>query len=651
MASVWPSRRIFNIPESANIKPGNRSIQFSELMKKLISLAIFSALACTIAYSQTPAGSAPQAAPSGSPTPARAQQSPRGQQRAPATFDLSEYGVTFQIEPRLVIMMAALEAAGFDPVAAGAEPSAFRAQVRKDLADMDPDLRSRLHTFYERNKLPAPATAADQAARYVSLAFALGPPPTLEAPPRSEELPGSLLEVLDFAPLVKEFYRRTNIEANLPVYTSRYQAEGDRLRQPTAEMVRQVLSYLHTRPITTSLERVVVRSPTTPKKNAPKNYATREHARRFFIVPDLLGASGAINFRVIGEEYYAVLPQGTDPASSELRRAYLQYVIDPLVLRFNREIAARRDQIKLIISEREKAGATVSPDVFLVVSRSMVAAADARYEEARKLEALDREARAKLALAKDDPARQAITKELRESKLRLEDEIVARLADDYERGAILDFYFADQLKGIESSGFDVAGFFTDMVASFDPVREARRLEDNAGARQRALAARQARLSARQAELETPVYSDADAAKAAQLVKKLGEIEQIMRAKDYKNAEARLKDLLRDYSREPRIFFALAQTASLAAADATDEEVQADRLRRALGNYRLALEASSPETDRALISRAHEAMGRIHAFLDNTGEAAKEFDEAIKLGEVPGGAYKDAVAGRKKLPPQ
>ena len=546
-------------------------------------------------------------------------------------------------------MMAALEAAGFDPVAAGAEPSAFRAQVRRDLADMDPDLRSRLHTFYERNKLPVPATAADQAARYVSLAFALGPPPTLEAPPRSEELPTSLLEVLDFAPLVKEFYRRTNIEANLPVYTRAYQTEGDRLRQPTAEMVREVLSYLHTRPITTSLERVVVRSPTTPKKNAPKNYATREHARRFFIVPDLLGASGAINFRVIGEEYYAVLPQGTDPASSELRRAYLQYIIDPLVLRFNREIAARRDQIKLIISEREKAGAAVSPDVFLAVSRSMVAAADARYEEARKLGALDREARAKLAGAKDDSARQAITKELRESKLRLDDEIIARLADDYERGAILAFFFADQLKGIESSGFDVSGFFTDMIASFDPVREGRRLEDNAGARQRALAARQARLSARQAELETPIYSDADVAKAAQLVKKLGEIEQILRAKDYNNAEARLKDLLRDYSREPRIFFALAQTASLAAADATDEEVQADRLRRALGNYRLAVEAASPETDRALISRAHEAMGRIHAFLDNTGEAAKEFDEAIKIGEVPGGAYKDAVAGRKKLP--
>ena len=625
-------------------------------MKKIISATVFTVLTFAVAYSQTSAGStAPPRRNSGSPSPAASPQTrqpsavQQSQQRQPAAFDLAEYGVSFQTEPRLIIMMAALEAAGFDPVPAGAEPSVFRAQVRKDLADLDPDLRRRLQAFYERNKLPAPATAADQAARYVSLAFALGPPPTLEAPARSEDLPTSLLEVLDFAPLVKEFYRRSKTEENLVSYTRAYQAEGDRLRTPTAEMLRTLLSYLHTRPIAVSLERVLVKSPTA-KKNAPRTYTTREHARHFFIVADLLGAPGAINFRVIGDEYYAVLPEGTDPASSELRRGYLQFIVDPLVLRFNREIAARRDQVKLILAEREKAGAAVSPDVFLAVSRSLVAAADARYEELRKLERLNRVARVKIAAAKDDASRRAIAKALQADATAVEDETVARLADDYERGAVLDFYFADQLKGIESSGFDVAGFLADMIASFDPARESQRLTETKEIRQRALAARQARLSTRQAELETPLYSDADTAKAALLAKKLGEIEQTLRLKDYNNAELRLKDLLREYSREPRIFFALAQTASLAAADATDEDVQAERLKRALGNYRLALEASSPETDRALISRAHEAMGRIYAFLDNTGEAAREFDEAIKIGDVPGGAYKDAIEGKKKLTP-
>ncbi len=648
MASVWAAYCIFKLPGPPQ-KPNRvkQLINNSELMKQTILLTSLLLFSQAFLYSQTtprPAV-ASQARPAASPTPVRIPE------RQAMAFDLSEYGVRFQTEPRLIIMMAALEAAGFDAVPANSEPSAFRAQVRKDLASLDPDLRNRLRTFFERNKLPAPATAADQTARYVSLAFALGPPPMFEAPPRSDDLPSGLLEVLDFAPLLTEFYRRANIQENLPGYTRAYQVESDRLRQPTAAMVRDVLSYLHTRPITVSLERVAVRPQTTPKKNAPKSYTTREHERHFSIVTDLLAAPGTINFRVISDEYYVVVPQGTDPASSELRRGYLQYVIDPLVLRFNREIAARRDQLKSIITEREKAGATISPDVFLAVSRSLVAAADARYEEKRRLDILQQSARARITAAKEASEKQAIAKELATNSKAVEDETVARLADDYERGAILAFFFADQLKGTEDTGFDVAGFLADMIATFDPAREARRLTENAEVRQRALAARQARLSARNSEVVQPVYTEAEAARAAILVKKLGEIEQTLRLKDYNNAETSLRDLLKDYSREPRIFFALAQTASLAAADAIDEDVQSERLKRALGNYRLAVEASSPETDRALISRAHEAMGRIHAFLENGADAAREFDEVIRMGDVPGGAFKDAVEGRKKLPPK
>jgi hypothetical protein len=566
-----------------------------------------------------------------------------------ASFDLASYGVSFDVEPRLIIMMAALEAAGFEATPAGADPSVFRAQVRKDLANLDPDLRARLRTFYQRNKLPAPATPADQAARYISLALAFGPPPLLEAPERSEQLPGSLLEVLDFAPLVREFYRRSGIDEKLVAYTRAYQAEGDRLRQPTAEMVQSVLSYLHTRPITVSTERVVVKAPSTKKKNEQRTYTTREHERHFFIVPDLLGASGAVNFRVIADDYYAVVPEGTNPASSELRRAYLQYVIDPLVLKFNRQIADRREQVRQVLAEREKAGASVSPDVFLSVSRSLVAAADARFDESRKIERFTLDARARLANAKDDAVRQAIVKETQTATAAIQDETIARLADDYERGAVLAFFFAEQLKEIESSGFDIGNFFADMISSFDPARETNRLTEIAEARKRALAAREARVSARTAEIEPPVYSEVEASRAAALVKQLGEIEQILQLKDYATAEARLKELLKDYSREPRIFFALAQTSSVAAADATDEEVQAQRLQAALANYRLAVEAASPETDRALISRAHVAMGRIYAFLEKNVEAAKEFDEAIRIGEVAGGAYREALESKSKLP--
>src|SRR5499433_4496832 len=113
-------------------------------------------------------------------------------------FDLAQYGVTLQPDARLIVVMAALDAAGYDPTPQGRGPSAFRMLVRKDQAGIDPALRDRLREFFERHKLPAPATSADQAARYVSLAYVLAPPPTLDTPDRADDLPAGALEVLDF---------------------------------------------------------------------------------------------------------------------------------------------------------------------------------------------------------------------------------------------------------------------------------------------------------------------------------------------------------------------------------------------------------------------------------------------------------------------
>ncbi len=614
-----------------------------EPVKKYLLIVIAVIFSSGVAYSQT------KPAATGKPAPTPGPQTRPEQRDVP--FKLSDYGVGFQTDARLIVVMAALEASGFDPTPAGREPSVFRARVRKDQAELDPNLRERMRSYYEHHQLPGTATAADQAARYVSLAYVLGPPPALEAPERSEDLPAGVLEVLDFAPLVREFYRKSGIDERLASYLRAYQAEGDRLRTPAEEMVRSVLSYLHTRPITTAAERVLVKGPsaTKKKKNALQAYVLREHERHFYIVPDLLAAPGTTNLRVIADEYYAVVPEGTDPASSELRRAYFQYVIDPLMLRFNREIAARREPLRQLLKQRETEGESVTPDIFIATSRSLVAAADAHYNELVRLQRLSFVIRDKLGSAKDEASRAVINREAQAAASAIHDETIAQLAESYERGAVLAFFFEEQLKGIGASGFDIANFFPDMIASFDPAREARRPAEYAAARARALTARQERL-ARRTEIDPPVLDPAGSARSAALVKELSDIEQTLRQKDYNGAESRLKELIKTYPREPRIFFALAQTASVAAADATDERVQAQRLNNALTNYRFALEASVPETDHALICRAHESMGRIHAFLENAAEAVKEFDLAIRICDVGSAAHNDAIEGKKKLSP-
>jgi hypothetical protein len=604
----------------------------------MIKKAIFAILISVIA-------GAAQAQPGPSP---RAQ-TPVAQTQTATAFDLSEYGVSLRPDARLIIVMAALDAAGFDPTPAGKESGAFRLLVRKHQANLDPGLRERLKGFFDRNKLPEPATPADQAARYVSLAYALGAPPLLDAPERSDDLPSGILAVLDFAPLVREFYKKSGIDERLPSYMRAYQVEGDRLRQPAAEMVRSVLSYLHTRPILVTTERVKVKSP-EKKKSSTNTYSTRMHERRFYVVPDLMAAPGTINLRVIADDYYAIVPESTDPTSSELRRAFMQFVIDPLVLKFNKEIAAQRDQVKLLIEARAKEDGVVSPDVFVVISRSLVAAADSRYEESNRLAAVTYIQRRRLEQAKDQAARQAIAKEAEARRAAIADETTARLAEEYERGAVLDFFFAERLRDWQASGFDIANFFGEMITGFDPARESKRPTETSVARERALAARKAhpRYSVWLIDPASEGRETVDTSRNAALVKRLTEVEKLLQTRNYEEAETRLKVLVQENPGEPRLFFTMAQTASLWARDTTDDQLQSQRLNRALANYRLAVAAAMPESDKVLLSRAHEAMGRILAFLDNNAEAMKEFEAAIRIGDVTGGAYRDAIEGKRKL---
>lgn len=622
-------------------------------MKKLYLVIIALMFFGQIVYAQN------KPSPTPTPAPQRPATQPAQQQPLQVSVDLVEYGVQIKPEARLVVVMAALDAAGFDPTPKDEEPSVFRAQLRRDLANLDPDLRRRLNDFYKRNKLPVvngrEPTPAEQAARYVTLAYAIGSAPNFEEPTRSLDLPAGLLEVLDFAPLVREFYRKSGIDERMPSYLRAYQLEGDRLRRSTAATIYGIVSYLHTRPITTTIERIPVKAPagSKPKKDAQVRYEMREHDRRFTLVPDLLAAPGTINFRVIADEYFVIVPsceetkrycygRDNNPASPEVRRAYIQYVVDPIVVRFNRDISARRDQLKQLLDARTTAGANVSPDVFLMVGRSLVTAIDVRLDEAAKLDALSREASDKLAKTTDTARRAELVKELEAARTGVADEATAQLAESYENGATLSFYFAEQLRGVESSGFDFTSSLADMLASFDPAREMRRLEEASAARKRAILAREAR--AAEGANTTTISSLPNAA----LVKKLIEVESLLKMKNYTAAEERLLALLREFPGESRVFFALAETANLSARDATDEMVRDQRLNKAFTNYRNAVREATPDADRCMLVRAHEAMGRILEFLDQQDEAIKEFDAAIGINETTCGSYKDAVEAKKRL---
>ena len=602
-------------------------------------------------------------------------------QNQPPQFDLSNYGVRVEPDKRLIIVLASLEAAGLEtPLSSqGAE---FRQRLNADLEKLNPALRARMRVFveqyakrfaenykqrfsdkeqqenfsavFERYRRGALSEGEKKEflakydtfipaliAPFISMSYALSPVPDLSEPSRSLDLPDDLLEVLDFAPLVREFYRNSGIREKLDVYIKEYyQAEGDKMRPSAVQMVRDLLDYLHTRPQTTYIEKVKVAAQTAKnKKNTLKNTEPLVRERRFYIVPEMLAPQGTVNFRNISDDYFAIVPPATDLSNSETRRAFLQFVVDPLVLNNAKDIATLSTGVKALIEERRKENPNISPDIFLAVSRSLIAAIDAKETEYRKTQIATAQARRKIDVTNGVDEKRKVSAELETFKRNLKDETALQLSQAYENGAVLAFYFARQLDGLAESGFDIAGSLRDMILSLDTTKETGRLAEFAEARERAEKSREFRrnnVDSAPTIAENPV------------TKKLLGIEEIIKTKNYTEAEKQLRQLLNEVPGEsPRIYYTRGRVASLSAEGINDVEQRKKRLQEAQIFYSNVIRSATNQTDPALLSLSYVALGRIHEYFGESEYAIKIYEAAIRIGNV-GESYKEAEAARERL---
>jgi hypothetical protein len=583
-----------------------------------------------------------QTAPQKTPVPV--------QQKA---FDLNEYGVKIEPDKRLIVVMAALHSAGVETVLTE-RGNEFSKKLKADVVLTDENLRLKMKAFFDsyKSRQPAETSTAQLIAPFVSLAYALSP--DLTAPARTEDLPADLLDVLDFAPMVNEFYQKTNFAAKLPEYLQLYQAEGAKMKLPVSQMVVDLLAYLNTKPITVSFERVKVET-TDPKNPKKKVQGTKvvEHERRFFIVPDLLATNGTVNFRNIRDEYYAIVPPNTNFSVSEARRAFLQFVLDPLVLKNANDILPLRDKIRDLLNERRKSNPNISPDFFLAVMRSLVAAVDSKEIEFQKVQYATDLARRKIDTAQTPEAKKAVAAQLAKDKQDYADETAMELSQAYERGAILAFYFADQLKGLENSGFTIDGTFKDMITSLDAGKEKNRLTEYAEARKRGLMVREER---RKNAAAMMAKNQQSVEKIRQLKAKLDPVEVLIKNKEFGEADTQLKKLLDEFPGESSIFYALGRVASLSAATTSsggagtfDEGLRDKRLEDAKLYYGNAIRSANEETDPALLQLSYFALGRIHEFYEETAKALESYQKAVAIGRLnQGGAYLESVAAVSRL---
>ncbi|MEJ7847197.1 MAG: hypothetical protein WKF92_03795 [Pyrinomonadaceae bacterium] len=567
-------------------------------------------------------------------------------------FDLSNYGVRIEPDKRVMIVLAALEAARTTNAAGesvpvlntplSAEGLKFREQLKSDFAVLNEDLRSKISQFVigYKNRNPG-KTDAQLVAPFISMAYALTPLPELADPVVTSDLPGNLLDVLDFAPLVRDFNRRSNFSGNVNDYIKTYQKAADgNLRNSSREMVSDLLGYLHTKPQLYYTEKIKTETQKGKSKTSKlTNTENRSRERRFFIVPELLAPVGDINFLNIKDDYYVVLPAETDLTFSEVRRGFLQFVIDPIVLNNGKDIAAIRDSIKLLLDERRKSDPKASPDVYLTISRSLVAAIDAKQNENIRNRIATEQSRENITRAKTIEGKKAVSAALEKYKAAQADETLLQLSEDYDKGAILVFYFAEQLSSVEDSGFDIASSMREMLLTFDAGKETGRYAKYADARKRALAVREERRKNPAASIiaENPVTTH------------LREITKIIDGKNYEQAGKELNVLLAKNPSEPRIYYNIGRVASLSAESMADEEQQKAKLLEAKVAFENVLKiAKKQRVDAALLSLSYVALAKLYEFYNDRTYAMGIYDAAIKVGRVNGGAYDEALAAKARL---
>jgi hypothetical protein len=563
--------------------------------------------------------------------------------------DLTNYGVRIEPDKRLIVVLAALEMAGTKDsngkltkiLKAPLSPmgTKFREELIQDNADMPDELRGRITAFVSQYKRARPnASDAELVRPFISMSYALSPAPELADPIITSDLPGNLLDVLDFAPLVREYYRKSTIAPKLDNYVKEYkQLSEDKLRPSIRDMVNELLDYLHTRPQLVFTEKVRVDTPKAGSKEKISKTEIREHERHFFVVPEALAPRGDVNFVNIRDDYFLIVPPDTDVSGSEARRAFLRFVVDPLILANAREMQSIRDWSKPVLETLRKAEPGVSGDPFLAMSRSMVAAVDVRETEYLRTRVATEQARAKLGLLKTDAEKRAVTAALEKQKQEFADEATLQLFEEYQKGAILSFYFAEQLKGVEDSGFDIASSLKDMIVSFDAAKESNRAAATADARKRALAARETRrTSPAVATIENPVTA------------KLIEIQRTIDARDLVKAQADLKQLLTQFPAEPRIYYNLGRVAGLSAAAIQNPEAQAAKLVEAKVAYSNVISSANSSTDPVLMSLTYVALGRIYEYYGDPATATQLYDKAIKIGEITGSGYNEAWSAKQRL---
>lgn len=458
--------------------------------------------------------------------------------------------------PSLFAVLTALNAVGYDAEIDSPSNHPLRQKLREYIRKKNPAVLPELKRFYETHRT---GDANLDLSHYTSLALVLDGPPSFKTVTHLKELPPDAVVLEAMCPLLERFWKEADLDAVWKEIEPAYEELIARYHEPVTQELLRANSYL---------------------RNPTSGYL----GRRFLVYLDFMGAPNQVQTRSFGDDYFVVVTMAGEPPVEDIRHAYLFYVLDPLSLKFSKDVEKKKD-LKPFAQVPPALPQFYKDDFYLLTTASLVKAVNAKLT----------------------PGSSANR--------------VAMVDQAFREGFILTPFFYEHLPLYEKQDRAMRLYYPEMIQAIDLKREDQRLANVEWAPARAQRKIQVAATAEQKQTLTGA------------ARTLDEAENFYNGKEYPKAKELYSQSLSETDSRPlhaKAYFGLARIAALNREFEMSEKL-----------FQKTLELN-PESE--IKAWAFVYLGRLAYTGGASDEAAQHFKAALAVDGAPPKARQAAEKG-------
>ena len=252
----------------------------------------------------------------------------------------------------IFVVMAALNAVGYDEGIRLPDNHPIRQKLREHLAGLNLKSVAELKRFYETNGRRK--STAQDFAQYLSYALSVTGPPEFAWKTRDVDVPPDAKLLEGLTPLLIDFHREARLDRVWRVALPEYEKELEKYHLPIIGMSQKIDGYL--------------RVP-----------AAGYLGRRFQVNIDLLAAPQQVQVRNYGDDANVIVTHSAEPKMFDIRHAYLHYQVDPLVIKYGIDLQQKRSLLDLV--QLTPLDDSFKNDFVLLANESLIRAIESRLDK------------------------------------------------------------------------------------------------------------------------------------------------------------------------------------------------------------------------------------------------------------------------------